>query len=470
MTSLFMKKKILLLLIVIAPLFTSCFEDNDDNIQTASDLDIKNFIYRGLNFFYLYKADTPELANNAFANQNELNSFLNSYDSPESLFDYLKSSQDRFSLLVDDYIELENTLDGITKNHGMEFGLVYYPDGSDNIFGYARYILPNTDAEAKGLERGIIFNTMNGMQLDDTNYRDLLDLEVYTIGLATIEGEEIIPTGESVELVKEEYTENPVYIAETLTIEGQKVGYLMYNSFTRDFDPQLNAVFAQFLADGITNLVLDLRYNGGGSVETAIDLSSMITGQFNNQLFINEEWNEDRQADYASPNLFDNQIHTGEAINSLNLNHVYVLTTGRSASASELVINGLDPYITVTQVGATTTGKFQASFLLYDAPAPNFSRNQANPGHTYAMLPLVYKTVNANGFTDFIDGLDPEVEQLEDYENLGVLGDVNEPLLAAAINDIFPSPQPQSRNNIQYEEISESKASLSTYQLMVVRN
>ena len=468
MIPLFMKKKILLLFIVITPLFTSCFEDNDDNIQTSSELDIKNFIYRGLNFFYLYKADTPELANDAFVNQDELNDFLNSYDSPESLFDYLKSPQDRFSLLVDDYIELENTLNGITKNHGMEFGLVYYPNGSNNVFGYARYILPGTDAEAKGLERGVIFNTINGEQINDTNYRNLLELEVYTIGLATIEGEDIIPTEESIELIKEEYTENPIYIAETLTIEGQKVGYLMYNSFTKDFDPQLNAVFAQFQADGITNLILDLRYNGGGSVETAIDLSSMITGQFNAQLFVNEEWNDDRQADYAAPNLFNNQIHTGEAINSLNLNQVYVLTTSSSASASELVINGLDPYITVAQVGGTTTGKFQASFLLYDAPAPNFSRNQANPGHTYAMLPLVFKTVNANGFTDYIDGLDPEIEYLEDYANLGVLGDINEPLLATALNDIFPNPQPLPRNNIQFEEISESKALLPAYQLMII--
>ena len=463
-----MKKKILLLLIVVSATFISCFEDLDDNIQEASTLDIQNFIYRGLNFFYLYKADTPELANDAFANQNELDTFLNSFDSPESLFDYLRSPQDRFSLLVDDYIELENALSGITKNHGMEFGLVFYPDGSSNVFGYARYILPGTDAEAKGLERGIIFNTINGQQINENNFIDLLEPDVYTIGLAIIEGETIIPTGESIELTKQEYTENPIFISETLTIEGQKIGYLMYNAFTRDFDSQLNAAFGQFKADGVSELILDVRYNGGGSVETAIDLSSMVTGQFNGQLFVNEEWNNDRQAEYAAPKLFNNEIHTGEGINSLNLTQVYVITTSRSASASELVINGLDPYITVTQVGGTTTGKFQASFLLYDAPAPNFSRNQANPGHTYAMLPLVFKTINANGFTDFINGLDPEIEQLEDYANLGVLGNVNEPLLAAALNDILGVPQPQPLTSTPYEEISESKAFMPTYQLMVV--
>ena len=462
-----MKKKILLLLITISTLFVSCFEDLDDNIQSASDLDIENFIYRGLNYFYLYKADTPELANDNFANQGELNTFLNSFETPESLFSFLKSPQDRFSLLVANYNELEDALNGVSLNNGMEFGLVYYPNNSSNVFGYIRYVLPGTDAESKNLERGMIFNSIDGQQLTDTNFSELLSLNSYQIGLATFDGTAITPTGESIALVKQQYTENPILIAETLTVQGQKIGYLMYNAFTRDFDSQLNGVFAQFKADAITNLVIDLRYNGGGSVETAIDLSSMITGQFYNQVFANEEWNTDRQAEYASPKLFDNQIFTGEAINSLNLTKAYVITTKRSASASELVINGLNPYIDMTQVGDTTTGKYQASFLLYDAPAPNFSKSQANPGHTYAMLPLVFKTSNAIGFTDYVEGLFPDIQLKENYTNLGVLGDVNEPLLAAALNDILSIPQPQPRTTIQFNELLENKSQSPIYQLMI---
>lgn len=462
-----MRKKILLLLITISTIFVSCFEDLDDNIQTASDLDIENFIYRGLNYFYLYKADTPELANDNFANQGELNTFLNSFQTPESLFSFLKSPQDRFSLLVANYNELENALNGVSLNNGMEFGLVYYPNNSSNVFGYVRYVLPGTDAESKNLERGMIFNSIDGQQLTDTNFSELLSLNSYEIGLATFDGTAITPTGEIITLVKQQYTENPILIAETLTVQGQKIGYLMYNAFTRDFDSQLNGVFAQFKADAITNLVIDLRYNGGGSVQTAIDLSSMITGQFYNQVFANEEWNTDRQAEYASPKLFDNQIFTGEAINSLNLTKTYVLTTKRSASASELVINGLNPYIDMTQVGDTTTGKYQASFLLYDAPAPNFSKSQANPGHTYAMLPLVFKTSNAVGFTDYAEGLFPDIQLKEDYTNLGVLGDVNEPLLAAALNDILSIPQPQPRTTTQFNELLENKIQSPIYQLMI---
>ena len=175
-----MKKKILLLLITISTLFVSCFEDLDDNIQTASDLDIENFIYRGLNYFYLYKADTPELANDNFANQGELNTFLNSFETPESLFSFLKSPQDRFSLLVANYNELEDALNGVSLNNGMEFGLVYYPNNSSNVFGYVRYVLPGTDAESKNLERGMIFNSIDGQQLTDMNFSELFFLTFFT--------------------------------------------------------------------------------------------------------------------------------------------------------------------------------------------------------------------------------------------------------------------------------------------------
>lgn len=464
-----MKKKLFALLLAVSFVFVSCFKDNDDTLTPASTLDIQNFIWRGLNFFYLYKADTPELANDAFADQTELDAFLTGFDTPEALFDFLLSSQDNFSILVDDYVALENALSGITLNNGMEFGLVFYPDGSGNVFGYVRYVLPNTDAESKGVMRGMIFNTVDGTQIDQLNFRDLLEPDSYTIGLATFDGTDITPTGESIDLVKTEYTENPIFIRRTLTVEGQQVGYLMYNAFTAEFDGQLNDAFATFQADGITELVLDLRYNSGGSVESSKDLSSMITGQFNGQVYFTEEWNADRQDEFASPGIFDSTIRTGDAINSLNLSRVYVLTTGRTASASELLINGLDPYIDVIQVGETSEGKFQASFLLYDAPAPAFSRSQANPNHTYAMLPLVFKTVNADGVTDFVDGLFPDISLNEDFTNLGVLGEPTEPLLEAALDDMFGTPSPQ-RNVVPLEVLSESKASSPVYQIMIADN
>lgn len=462
-----MKKKIFISLFAISAVMVSCFEDADDNLQPAATIDIQNFIYRGLNYFYLYKADTPELANDAFANQEELNAFLKNYPTPEALFDYLLSPQDRFSNLYSDYTQIENALSGISLSNGMEFGLVYYPDNSRNVFGYVRYVLPNTDAATQGLKRGDIFTTIDGQQINENNYNDLLAPNTYTIGLATYNGTDFTLTGETALLNKIQYNENPVYKAETLTLNGTKIGYLMYNGFIKDYETELNNAFAQFKADGVSSLVLDLRYNGGGSVETATDLASMITGQFNGQVFYQEFWNADRQADYAENGLFDNTISNGSAISSLNLSQVYIITTRRSASASELVLNGLKPYIDAVQVGDTTTGKFQASFLLYDAPAPQFSRSQANPGHTYAMLPLVFKTANAAGNTDFTEGLFPQIPLQENYFNLGQLGNVNEPLLAAALSEIAGKPIPARKDGPYLREFSDSRAQSPIYGKMI---
>jgi C-terminal processing protease CtpA/Prc len=216
----------------------------------------------------------------------------------------------------------------------------------------------------------------------------------------------------------------------------------MYNSFIADFDDELNAVFANFKANGVTELVLDFRYNPGGSVFSAITLSSLVTGQFNGEVFSREQWNTEIQEYFQEnnsgqlENRFVNETRSGQSLNSLNLNRVYVITTGRSASASELVINGLNPYIDVVQIGASTTGKFQASITLYDSE--DFTKTNVNPNHKYAMQPLVLKSLNSIGFTDYFDGFSPglEFELAEDFTNLDVLGSETEPLLAIAIVDI----------------------------------
>ena len=93
-----MKKLFYISSLAVLLLFSSCFEDLDDTITPATTIDIQDFIYRGLSFFYLYKADTPELATDAFSSEQAKNNFLSNYQSPEALFEYLKSDQDRFSV------------------------------------------------------------------------------------------------------------------------------------------------------------------------------------------------------------------------------------------------------------------------------------------------------------------------------------------------------------------------------------
>lgn len=452
----------LLLYFFLLVLAAGCQDDLDDVIEPASDLEIKNFIWRALNNMYLYKADVPALADDRFANQAELDEFLRTFSSPEDLFyDGLIAENDDFSFLVRDYRQLEKALDGINLSNGMQYGLVRYTPTSSEVFGYVRYVLPNTSAEARGIKRGDLFNTIDGEQLTVDNFSRLLEPTAYTIGMAEIIGDEIISTGETVSLQKAEYTSNPVYIAKTIQTTAGTVGYLMYNGFTGTFDAVLNETFGLFQAEGIKELIVDLRYNGGGSVETANDLASMITGQFNGEVFYKEQWNEDYQSllEATAPesliNRFNNRISSGEQINSLGLGKVYFITSLRTASASELLINGLKPYIEVIQIGENTTGKFQASTTLYDSP--NFRRTGASLNHTYAVQPLIYKTLNAAGVTDYVNGLPPDFEIKEDFENLGILGEPSERLLAAALAVIEGrTPQMPQLKNINFKVIGET--------------
>lgn len=434
--------KLLILFIITGIGFQSC-NDMDDSISVTSGLEIQTFIWKGLNLFYLWQADVPDLADNRFANKSEFNEFLQSEGTPEVLFQDLLNKPiskfplgqavDRFSVLVSDYTYLENLFQGITKNTGVEFGL--YRQGTTSVvFGVVRYIIPNSDAAGKDIQRGDIFYAVNGTTLTIDNYNTLLGTDSYTLNLAAYNSGTITPNGESVALTKTELTENPVFLAKTIQSGNHKIAYLVYNSFTANFDSQLNAAFAQFKADGATDLVLDLRYNSGGAVTTATRLASMITGQFNGQVFAKQQWNAKRQPAFGTTNNFTNSMD-GAAINSLNLSKVYILTTKSTASASELVINGLKPYINVVQIGDITTGKNAASVTLYDSPT-YFNKDGRSTKHKYAMQPLVIKTTNKDDFGDYQNGLSPTIELPENLGNLSELGNQNEPLLAAAIGQI----------------------------------
>ncbi|MDG2173232.1 MAG: carboxyl-terminal protease, partial [Flavobacteriaceae bacterium] len=167
---------------------------------------------------------------------------------------------------------------------------------------------------------------------------------------------------------------------------------------------------------------------------TSILLSSLITGQFTGEIISTEQWNDEIQTYYLNndPEFLINRFIGNN--NSLNLNRVFIITTQSSASASELVINCLDPYIDVIHIGTNTYGKYQASVTIYDSE--NFNLEGANPNHTYALQPLVLKTLNSIGNTDYFNGLTPDIVLEENTANLGVLGDQNEPLLALALQQI----------------------------------
>ena len=431
---------------VVMLILTSCFEDLDDNVVTASTLEINDFVWKGMNTVYLYKSEIPNLANDRFTSNEDYTSYLNSFDTPESLFESLKhlpESVDRFSRIYDNYFDLQNALQGISLSNGIEFNLYLVPGSETQVYGAITLVLNNSDADNKGVQRGQIFRAVDGTDLTTNNITTLLNQGSYTLNFADYDtngtaepaDDTITLNGGNTGLTKAVYTENPVHRTEILNVGTTTIGYLMYNGFNANFNGALNDAFAQFQSANINELVIDLRYNGGGSVQTAAYMGSMVTGQFTGDVYSKLFYNENLQ-DSNTEFLFTNSIEGVGAINSLNLSKVYVLTTNRrTASASELVINSLNPYIDVVVIGENTVGKTQASITIYDSS--NLAFENVNPNHTYAMQPLVANSVNKNDQLVPSNGLTPDIQLTEIPFELGILGDVNEPLLAAAIGNII---------------------------------
>lgn len=467
--------KIFLVTIVLT-LFFNC--SKDDNL-IPKDIEIQNFVWKGMNAYYLWQGSKPDLADTRFSSQSELNDYLNGYASPEEIFGSLLFQPgviDRFSWIVDDYIALENSFQGINLTTGMDFGLNRYHNSSSNVYGYIRYIIPNSSAAENSLERGMIFNTINGTQLTDSNYQNLLfnSNTSLNVGFANFNNGNPTANGTTILVSKEQVAENPIANSKVITEGTHKIGYLLYNQFSSSYDAELNNVFNLFNTENINELIIDLRYNGGGSVRTATYLGSMITGQYTGQLYSKEVWNAKVQGAFSAErffNYFTNEIKKTneegtiifqESINSLNLSTVHFIVSRSTASASELVINSLRPYIDVKIIGTTTVGKQVGSVTLYDSD--NLTRNgeNLNPNHTYAIQPLVLEISNKDNQNEpngFIPGITlPGIEIEETPGNLGTLGERSDPLLDRTVQYITTGSKGISKNvHLKFSEIYNSK-------------
>lgn len=451
-------KKFMLSAVCFGLLFASCSDDdegtqapiqnNNPNPPTIAEFPNQNFMWQAMNLWYFWQAEVDNLADDRFATNADYATYLSQNPDPRTFFfDELTFTEDRFTFINENYENLVNSLAGVSRSNGMEYGLVRFSGDSDNIFGYVQYILPDSDASTKDIQRGEIFTRVDGTQLTADNFRDLLisGNDTFTLGMANIVNGVVVDSSKEVSLTKVEgFQENPILLAETLDVNGTKVAYLMYNRFLNEFDEELNAAFGQFVADGATELVLDMRYNPGGSVNTSRLLSSMVHSTDTDKLYLRQRWNSKIQVQLSAAQLedyFANTTSDGTPINTLNLSRVYVLATNSSASASELVMNGLDPYVNVIHIGETTSGKNEFSITLVDDPNGSFiynpsRENQINPNVSWGLQPLVGRNENADGFFDYTAGLNPDIELEEDLTNLGILGDVNEPLLARALQEI----------------------------------
>lgn len=419
----------------------------------------KQFVWNGLNHWYFWQSSVPDLADNRFSDEESFYSYLNGFQNEETLFNNLLFSQVDgpgvgFSRFIDNYVEFEESRQGISRSFGFRFGLVRISQDSNNIFGYVQYVVPDSPADDAGLKRGDVFTRINSTALTTTNFSSLLNSESYVLTLADPDNDFLeIEQTETINAVI--LQENPIHAAKVIEADNIRVGYLVLNAFRFNFHEELNDVFRFFKDENIDELVLDMRYNSGGALITSAILAGMITGLDETNVFSKLIYNEKRSDRNVSFPIFDDvPVYNGNgqltdviAMNQLNLNRLYVLSGFRTASASETIINGLQPYLDeVILIGDDTRGKDEGSITVYDNP-PNYSgRNGANPNHLRAMQPIVFKIFNVQD-QDYPNGFSPSPNnRIIEYSSaflgsMAELGDESEPLLAKALGLITGNEQ-----------------------------
>lgn len=367
---------------------------------------------------------------------------------PKAYFEKLLYVEDKWSFITDDIEALENSFEGVETTFGYSLAFGRFSNTGD-IFALVEFVYPNTPAAEAGIKRGDIIVLMNGNDITDDNYTDLLYAGSLNISLGILGENGISVNPNSISLTARKLSLDPVLIADIIEHEGHKIGYLFYAQYISNFNSSLDSAFLYFQEQQITDLVLDLRYNPGGGTDAAQYLCSSVAPVSvvnNRSTLVTFQWNDKYQRLWESENVTSQlKVTFSNATKvKMGLNKLYVLTGRGTASASELTITGLKPYMNVTTIGDSTYGKYTASItvkpedLLKDAHGNGYYDRPADyeDFDNWGLQPVVLRYANSQGVTDFKDGFAPDIP-VEDDLFAGIpLGDKQEPLLKAAIEAI----------------------------------
>jgi carboxyl-terminal processing protease len=413
-------KKTLFYILSVMLLFSMFSCNDDENIDTVDKetLAINEWITENMELYYFWNNQMPTID-------------YEKESDPIAYFKKLLNDDDRWSWITDDYASLAAEFEGTPVTMGYDPS--FYPYGSGKeVLMVVNYVYPESAASKAGLERGDIILSINNTMMDTSNYYDLYSGSSYSVQLGSLSNNTLSLTGESINLTAEVTTTDPAIYNNVFEVNGKKIGYLVYVEFvagTNDgFLTELDNIFDNFKSEGISDLIIDLRYNPGGEIDASTYLASeiaptsVVTGE---KVMVNMEYNTELQAFLEdNKNDYPGYLSYTFSNNSSNINmsRVYFLTGSRTASASELLITGLEPYMEVIKIGESTHGKYTGAWVLPD------------DNEEWAMIPIVMKYANINGYTDFINGLSPNYNIKDEVIDAPAFGDFSDPLMAKAIN------------------------------------
>lgn len=399
----------------------------------VTNAEINRWIVDTMRYYYYWNTSIPQDRN------------LNFDLGPEEFFEtLLNRPTDRFSW-IQNAKDLKDESAGIIKTSGLSPSFIL--NENNRVVMVVRYVHKGSPADLKGIKRGDMFLGINGESWrlsgnSIANADALFGNEPFTLEKAKLVDDDLEPDG-SVSLTPVEgFRENAILLDSILeTPNGTKVAYLFYNRFLFDQQQaqQLVDVFEKFKDAGVSELIVDERYNPGGYVVAASLLSALIHPNFDiNSPYIQYDYNENFvDATDTYGDLFGRENADLVSQRNLGLNRVFILATGSSASASELLINNLKPFLgaNVIHIGGKTVGKDEFS-IMWESSSP---RLKANDETDWGIQPIVGKYKNANGEGDFERGLIPQYAANEANYPYAPMGSAQDRLIAAALGIIDPT-------------------------------
>ena len=381
---------------------------------------------------------------------------------------------DKWTMLTDNMDEFTSSVEGVTTTYGYTPIVYRLSKESNEVIAAVAFVSENSPAEKAGIKRGDLIYKIDGKTLTTENYLDLFYSSQIKLSMAKLDGNTITPTTElSLEAVK--MYENPILCDSVYNLDGKKVGYLAYSSFDLKSIPELINICKEFKNEGIKELILDLRYNGGGYVITENVLASMFAPQVNvtnKDVFEKEDYNDFFTEYYKQEgistitkfeteynyNEIDLNVSTKDA--NIGLEKIYGIITANSASASEAPLSGLMPYMDIELIGEQSHGKYCTGWMLAAEDAYDKVPQVIKDWGIYVMV-SIYK--NANNETPCMpNGLKPNVEAevkdnpLETYQ----LGDENEAMLRVALEKagkVYPASRTQETHTADLKAIETPK-------------
>ena len=328
---------------------------------------------------YLWYSQIPSTFNaRSYSDPDQIMTAIRQY----SIEPGFSGAVDRWSFAVKQ-AEWDNVSSGFSTG---DFGL--------NIFFRAvgdlrvRHVEKESPAGLAGVRRGWRITAINGDNNITKGNADFIVQNVYQSNSASITFEKPDNSSITINLTAGNYREHPVILDSVYNINSKKIGYFAFNSFlgdTTEIYNEFSRVFNKFVSSGVNDVVVDLRYNGGGYVSVQEKLANWLApSSANGQLMMKQQFN-DKYTQYNSDEKFNK-------LGGLSLSRIFFIVSSSTASASELLINNLKPYMDVQLIGPSKT---------YGKPVGFFPI----PVGDWYIFPVSFRTTNKNGEGSYFNGL-----------------------------------------------------------------